>query len=343
MLLRLFLLSLLFVPHILSELSQLSLDNSVFAVPSITTDVTISSYLWPFPTQINCTDNAYIILNNQVNFVFIDSNSFPNAYPIITQAFSDYNYIIRNLTKSIPDGYLGVEGIQLSVTLVSDDVSLTFDTIEDYNLIINYPVSSLTAASVYGALRGLETFSQLMLVYDNDQLFLHECYIVDAPFFKHRGLLLDTSRHYLPVGLLKKQLDVMAWNKFNVFHWHIVDMQAFPYVSEAFPELSAKGAFSPRHTYNSSQLQEVIDHAKNRGIRVMVEFDTPGHTDSWGKGQANLLTSCYSNGLPDGTYGPINAISNVTWPFLETLFKEIVGIFKDNYLHLGGDEVKFDC
>ena len=344
MLLRLvFILSSLSAPLVLSELSKLSLDTPSNSVPYITTKVNISTYLWPYPTYIGCTDNAYMIAYNEVDFVLMASNQYPNAYPIISQAFSDYFYIIRNLTKVIPDGYLEVEGYQLMVALASDDVSLSFDTNESYTLSITNPFSFLTAANVYGALRGLETFSQLILAYDNNQLFLHQCNIIDTPSFKHRGILFDTSRHYLPVGLLKKQLDVMAWNKFNVFHWHIVDMQAFPYVSEAFPELSAKGAYSPRHTYNSSQVQEVINHANKRGIRVMVEFDTPGHADSWGKGQAGFLTSCYCNGVPDGTYGPVNAISNVTWPFLETLFKEIVGVFKDQYIHLGGDEVNFDC
>ena len=330
-------------PFVLSEFSKLTLDTQSNSVPSITTNVTISSYIWPYPTKIVCTNNAFLIQYNKVNFVLKNSTQFPNAFPIISQAFSDYYYIIRDMTKQIPDRYLEVDSIQLSITLISDDVSLTFETIENYTLSIDNPVSSLTASSVYGALRGIETFSQLILEYEDSQLFLHECYITDAPSFKHRGILFDTSRHYLSVSLLKQQLDVMAWNKFNVFHWHIVDLQAFPYVSEAFPELSAKGAYSPRHTYNKSQVQEVITHANMRGIRVMVEFDTPGHADSWGKGQPGLLTSCYDNGKPDGTYGPINAISNVTWPFLKTLFKEIVGVFKDPYLHLGGDEVNFNC
>ena len=343
-----FILSSLIFLLFLSEFSKLNIDKST--IPSITPVANISSYLWPYPTEVQCSGSAYLVLNNKVFFMLKDSDQFPNAFPILTDAFKDYYSIIFNLTKRIPDSsketsnyFVGVSITQLNITLKSDDVSLTFDTVEDYHLKIDYPFSILTADSVYGVLRGIETFSQLILEYENSQLFLHQCNITDAPFFRHRGILYDTSRHYLPVSVIKQHLDIMAWNKFNVFHWHIVDTQAFPYVSEAFPELSAKGAYSPRHTYNKSQVQEVISHANKRGIRVMAEFDTPGHSDSWGKGQPGLLTACYNNGLPDGSYGPINAISNVTWPFLKTLFKEIVGDFKDQYIHLGGDEVGFSC
>ena len=338
----LFILSSLLFMLLLSKFSELDIDKST--VPSKTTVENISSYVWPYPTEIQCSDSAYFIPNNNVTFVLMDSDQFFSAFPIISDAFKEYYSIIINLTNQIPDSPTDKVGnIKLNVTLASDDVSLTFNTAENYNLIINYPVSSLTADTVYGALRGLETFSQLILAYEDSELFLHQCNITDVPFFRHRGILYDTSRHYLPVSVLKQHLDVMAWNKFNVFYWHIVDLQAFPYVSEEFPELSAKGAYSYRHTYNKSQVQEVISHANKRGIRVMAEFDTPGHTDSWGKGQPGLLTTCYNNGKPDGNFGPINAISNVTWPFLGTLFKEIVGDFKDQFIHLGGDEVSFSC
>lgn len=318
-------------------------------VTYITSEKNISSYVWPYPTKINCTERAYPIADNKMHFALMEPGLFPKAHPILFQAFSDYYLIILNLTRqvsdSFPDSYTDVrlDFLQLNVTLKSDDVSLKFDTQEDYELSVQFPASTLTANTVYGALRGIETFSQLILEYSDNKLYLHECEITDTPYFKHRGILYDTSRHYLPVSLLKTHIDVMAWNKFNVFHWHIVDIQSFPYVSSTFPNLSTQGAYSPRHVYSKSDVQEVTTYANMRGIRVMVEFDTPGHTSSWGKGQPGLLTACYSNGEPDGTYGPINAISEVTWPFLTSLFKEIVSDFDYDYIHLGGDEVSFNC
>jgi hexosaminidase len=110
----------------------------------------------------------------------------------------------------------------------------------------------LTAPSIWGVLRGLETFSQLTFVEMNDNgnvLKIRTALIDDWPRFAHRGLLLDTSRHYLSTTVIKKNLDIMAHAKYNVFHWHIVDDQSFPYVSDVYPKLSGKGAYSKRHVY----------------------------------------------------------------------------------------------
>lgn len=94
---------------------------------------------------------------------------------------------------------------------------------------------------MWGALRGLETFSQL--IWQNgsqNNFFINISEITDSPRYPHRGLMIDTARHYVDIPVIQTILDAMSYNKLNVLHWHIVDDQSFPFVSKTFPELSAK-------------------------------------------------------------------------------------------------------
>jgi hexosaminidase len=109
------------------------------------------------------------------------------------------------------------------------------------------------------------------------QFVLNETKIDDEPRFAHRGLLVDTSRHFVTIPVLEQIIDGMSYNKFNVFHWHIVDDHSFPYQSRKYPEMT-RGAFHQSMIYSQSDVAHIIEYSRLRGIRVMAEFDTPGHT-----------------------------------------------------------------
>ncbi|KGL83884.1 Beta-hexosaminidase subunit alpha, partial [Tinamus guttatus] len=238
----------------------------------------------------------------------------------------------------------------VSVATPGCDGFPSLDSKESYELSISVDALLLSADAVWGALRGpcccpedgRVTWSPpdffLMLCV---QYYVNETEIVDFPRFPHRGLLLDTSRHYLPLKAILQTLDVMAYNKFNVFHWHIVDDPSFPYESATFPALTAFHAVT--HVYTANDVQAVIEYARLRGIRVVAEFDTPGHTLSWGPGAPGLLTPCYLGKNLSGTYGPVNPILNSTYEFVTRFFQEVSTVFPDFFLHLGGDEVDFTC
>uniref|UniRef100_A0A8C7ZN83 Beta-hexosaminidase n=1 Tax=Oryzias sinensis TaxID=183150 RepID=A0A8C7ZN83_9TELE len=264
--------------------------------------------LWPLPHALTSSVEQYPLNPQTFAFDYGKHSATQQGCSLLDAAFRRYFSLI------FPDYTIMKTASKIYCSVGFPD-----------NLSVSAGQASLNAATVWGILRGLETFSQLVYQDDLGSYFVNETFIEDFPRFQFRGVLLDTSRHYLPVHAILKTLDAMSYSKFNVFHWHIVDDPSFPYQSRSFPELSKKGAFHPAtHVYTQSDVRRVISYARMRGIRVLPEFDSPGHTGSWGKGQSDLLTPCYKGGAPSGTF-------------------EVTSVFPDSYIHLGGDEVDFSC
>lgn len=131
--------------------------------------------------------------------------------------------------------------------------------------------------------------------------------------------------------------------KLNVLHWHLSDDQSFPFVSSRLPELSDHGAFSPSAVYTRDDVDEVVSYAHDRGIRVIPEFDTPGHVAAWGASHPELLTSCCDErGQPLGK-GPMDPTMERTYTILWQLFRDVAKSFPDGFVHVGGDEVDQAC
>ncbi|XP_054954470.2 beta-hexosaminidase subunit alpha isoform X9 [Pan paniscus] len=306
--------------------------------------------LWPWPQNIQTSDQRYVLYPNNFQFQYDVSSAAQPGCSVLDEAFQRYRDLLFG-SGSWPRPYLTgkrhtLEKNVLVVSVVTPGCNQlpTLESVENYTLTINDDQCLLLSETVWGALRGLETFSQLVWKSAEGTFFINKTEIEDFPRFPHRGLLLDTSRHYLPLSSILDTLDVMAYNKLNVFHWHLVDDPSFPYESFTFPELMRKGSYNPvTHIYTAQDVKEVIEYARLRGIRVLAEFDTPGHTLSWGPGIPGLLTPCYSGSEPSGTFGPVNPSLNNTYEFMSTFFLEVSSVFPDFYLHLGGDEVDFTC
>ncbi|XP_020506561.2 beta-hexosaminidase subunit beta isoform X2 [Labrus bergylta] len=308
--------------------------------------------LWPLPQKIQMSEISFKLTSSSFKIVDAKESSAGPSCSLLKDAYRRYyEYMFgsskrQQLNKRRRTGPSELTELQVLITSPDSDCdgypSVTSD--ESYELSVDQPYAVLRAPKVWGALRGLETFSQLVFEDDYGAKSINATQISDFPRFAHRGILLDTSRHYLPIKVILANLETMAMNKINVFHWHIVDDQSFPYLSRTFPQLSQQGAYHPyTHVYTPADVKMVIEFARLRGIRVIPEFDTPGHTQSWGKGQKDLLTPCYSGATPSGTFGPVNPILNTTYDFMSQFFKEISTVFPDAYVHLGGDEVDFNC
>ncbi|NXK52892.1 HEXB hexosaminidase, partial [Chauna torquata] len=248
--------------------------------------------LWPLPQSLRTSRRQLQLAPDRFQVVHGAGSSAGPACGILQDAFRRYyEYMFgRSRWRKPRRQSLAAhrELSQLQVVIASREPGCDgyphLASNEAYHLTVTEPVAILKADEVWGALRGLETFSQLVHEDDYGSFLVNESDIYDFPRFAHRGILLDTSRHYLPLKSILTNLDAMAFNKFNVLHWHIVDDQSFPYQSIYFPELSNKGAYSYNHIYTPTDVRLVIEYARLRGIRVIPEFDTPGHTQSWGKG-----------------------------------------------------------
>ena len=274
-------------------------------------------------------------------------------------------------------------GIDESYVIQILNPSLSHDSILNTSNFIE-----IASTNVFGAIYALETLKQLIQlvgfsggesntgnmresipifgIYNNT----FNLYIQDAPTFAYRGIMIDTARHFLPLHLIQQNLYIMLTNKLNVLHWHMSDTQSFPYASIKFPELAQRGAYCyPECTYNTSDIEMIIDTAALLGIHVIVEIDLPTHSQgnknaqmlfllelppiillttfllvhctaayliliAIGNSHPELLSKC-SNGVLSE---PLNATNEALYDFVYALYDEITLLFTDDYIHLGGDE-----
>ena len=209
---------------------------------------------------------------------------------------------------------------------------------ESYQLSVSESGAQLVASSTLGALYGLQTFLQLVTITPNG-FAAPAVTIRDQPRFPWRGLLIDVSRHFIPIDVLKHNLDGMAAVKMNVLHWHLSDDQGFRVESKAFPKLQGMG--SEGHYYTQEEIHDFISYAHDRGIRVVPEFDTPGHSRSWFPGYPELASGegPFTVENENGPSSVTDPTREETYKFMDKFVEEMGKLFPDAYFHIGGDEV----
>ncbi len=210
---------------------------------------------------------------------------------------------------------------------------------ESYQLKVSPSGAKLTAPTTTGVLRGLETLAQLIQA--GPQGFaIPAVTIADKPRFPWRGLMLDVARHWMPLPIVERNIDGMAAVKLNVFHWHLSDDQGFRVESRRFPKLQELG--SDGHFYTQAEVRHVIEYARDRGIRVIPEFDIPGHATAWlvGYPQLGSAPGPYQIERNWGIFQPtFDPTRESTYTFLDSFLAEMAALFPDPYFHIGGDEI----
>ena len=209
---------------------------------------------------------------------------------------------------------------------------------ESYSLQITGDQAILKATTDIGVIHGLETFLQLITA-DQIGYFIKGVSITDQPRFTWRGLLIDVGRHFSPVDVIKRNLDAMAMVKMNVLHLHLSEDQGFRIESKVFPKLHLHG--SNGEYYTQEQIRDIINYASDRGIRVVPEFDIPGHATSWFVGYPEIASAPgpYAIEKKFGVFDPsMDPTKKSTYKFLKKFITEMCKLFPDEYFHIGGDE-----
>jgi hexosaminidase len=237
--------------------------------------------------------------------------------------------------------------VQITVTDPTAPLKLYVD--ESYTL--TFPAggapATITAATIYGAMMGLQTLSQAIRYDYNAGVYAvasTPLVIGDAPKFAWRGILIDTDRHWLSLHTIFRIIDSMGMAKMNILHWHIVDWQSWPLQSVARPGLW-NASWSARERYTLADVPTVVAYAAARGIRVVPEFDTPGHASSMCVAYPDL---CPSAACGPQTNNPLTPVPDaggnpVALNAIQAVLGEIAAATTDEFFHLGGDEVDESC
>jgi hexosaminidase len=304
--------------------------------------------LWPKPT-------GDVTVKNYVMQIDPDQIRFRTATyrKYWTEMEDRFKQQIKAMIPKNTEVNGGGRTLLIEILMDNDEMELTTETDESYKMtgkIEDHDIYTKIVASTYfGARHALETLSQL-IVYDdirNEIQAIAEFDITDAPKYKHRGLLLDTSRNFFSKESIKRTIDAMAMVKMNVFHWHITDSHSFPIVIRSHPELSKYGAYARSKIYTPEDVAEIVSYAKVRGVRVIPEFDAPAHVgEGW---QKKNLTTCF-NYQPWQSYcveppcGQFDPSKDKLYDILEDIYREYVEMFGAfDIFHMGGDEVSVSC
>ncbi|KAI9264621.1 glycoside hydrolase superfamily [Helicostylum pulchrum] len=326
----------------------MKLLSLVAACALVSASVEAKTFLFPIPQEVEWSGTT-AILSNKFSFQGIQNKNLQKAADRYLDLIKKERWVPVSVgtdnTTTTPT-HNELQGINFQVSDNSAKVDLGVD--ESYTLDVPElgGFANVRAATWIGALRSLETFSQMVEAGEKDTLVAHTAKINDAPTYVHRGILLDTSRNYYPVKDILRTLEAQSYNKMNVLHWHVTDSQSWPLELKSLPEISKKGAYSAKEVYTAEDVQNVIKHAEERGIRVVVEIDMPAHTASIVESHPDAMICTdvfWGPYAAEPPAGQLNPVSDYAYDLVKTIAKDVSEAFPDSVYHTGGDEINTKC
>jgi len=304
--------------------------------------------VWPVPQSMRMSGDSLALSES---FRFVASTS--PASTLLTRAFTRYESVIAQYRNTHMEEATAAAALATcTVRAHSSDEELLMTTDVSYSLSLSGSGCVIDASTVFGALGGLETFVQLL---NGTAALPHAAIAVeDRPDFSHRGVMVDSGRRFWPVSVLRNVIDVMSMSKMNVLHLHASDMCRWGVESKLYPELTESNVstgnpamdehwLAGKGFYTADDVRGLIDYARDRGVRVVPEFDMPGHA-------AGLLP-LYARGLRFCN-APFNGSGTPNWCTLQAgngsaaqellppLIEEMAALFGGELFHIGGDETR---
>ncbi|GEC73087.1 hexosaminidase [Flavobacterium flevense] len=291
----------------------------------------------PWPQQIATSDAVFLLSKNfKINCnATADSRIYKGATQFLrrlderTGLFFTQDFI--NKPNEFPEAELQINYLRKGKNELSED--------ESYHLSVLSNKIVITATTDLGALHALETLSQ-MVQNNGSEFYFPAVEIEDNPRFAWRGLMIDAARHFMPVEVIKRNLDGMAAMKMNVFHWHLADNQGWRVEIKKYPQLTALA--SDGSFYTQEEIKAVVQYADEKGIMVVPEIDVPGHASALltafpeiGSNIEKTYAVSRKSGIHDAALDPTNP---KTYQILEAIFDEVCPLFPGAYFHIGGDE-----
>lgn len=291
----------------------------------------------PWPQQITTSDAVFLLSKNfKINCnATADSRIYKGATQFLrrlderTGLFFTQDFI--NKPNEFPEAELQINCVRKGKNELSED--------ESYHLSVLSNKIVITANTDLGALHALETLSQ-MVQNNGSEFYFPAVEIEDNPRFAWRGLMIDAARHFIPVEVIKRNLDGMAAMKMNIFHWHLADNQGWRVEIKKYPQLTtlaSDGSF-----YTQEEIKAVVQYADEKGIMVVPEIDVPGHASALltafpeiGSNIEKTYAVSRKSGIHDAALDPTNP---KTYQILEAIFDEVCPLFPGAYFHIGGDE-----
>lgn len=309
-------------PQLIAQTSQRALHNTTLSFMPVPTSLQVTDGRLPLDSKFNLSVEGFT--DERLESAIDRALHRLEARTDLALSRTRVNDLAATLVVQTDSPGMRVQGLE-------EDESYILETTPRQAL--------LRAHTVVGAMRGLETLLQL-LESDREGFFFPAVHIEDRPRFAWRGLLMDVARHWEPVDVIKRTLDAMAVVKLNVLHWHLSDDQGFRVESLHFPLLHTLG--SAGHYYTQAEVREIVAYARDRGIRVVPEFDMPGHAHAWFIGYPQLASAPgpypfkYYIG---GDSVPFDPTKEHTYRFIDKFMDEMTKLFPDKYWHVGGDEI----